>query len=205
MAPAKGQELTEEHKEKLMAARDEANEGQAEAREKHEEATAEFVAENEAAKADAQQKALEEAERIRREQAEQALAEKKAREVPAPVTPPSFTPSGSAGAQSRTEWGPYAEYVLAETPYGRYAVEPGYVMFFEPYEFFDDREKRMRTSHRPVYIWYGSGPAEHDEDGNVTKRADPNYGKNRDQLVRGLPDGVRAPVPGPVESQAVGV
>ena len=193
MAPKKGEELSPEHKEKLMAARDEALEKRwGEDQEAHEEATEEFVAENAAAKADAQQKALEEAERIRREEAAKASSEGRPRQAPSPQTPPSFVPTGEGAAQSRSEWGPYPDYVLAETPYGRYGVEPGYVMFFEPYEFFDDREKRMRTSHRPVYIWYGDGPD------------DPDFGRNRDQLVRGLPEGVRSPVPGPVESQAVG-
>lgn len=169
--PRKGEKLSEEQKKAMAEGRKRQQEAEAEAVAADEAATAEI----EAQKAAEQQAAIERAQEQRRAMLDEANTSPR---IPdGPIHLPTFEPSGEGTDQGVREWGPYGDYTIVQTPYGSYAVEPGYVMFFEPYEFFDDREKRMRTSHRPVYVW---------------ARNDSNKGKTRDELVRGLPAGVRS-------------
>lgn len=192
--PAKGQKLTEEHKKAMQEGRQkwldsqEYKDEQAEIKASKEEER-KLNEEHEKAKAKAQEEAIEKAKEARRAMVEGDVPQ--APKVPDPPThAPTHVPAGSDdGVQ---EWGPYRDYQIVATPYGNYAVEPGYVMFFESYQFFDDREKRMRTSQRPVHYWHGKGEPVYDDDGNLIS-GDKDYGKLRDELVRGFRPGERRP------------
>lgn len=177
--PAKGEKLTEEHKRKMQEGRRKWLESQ-----EHQEEKAEIKASQEEERAlneqHEQDKARAQAEAAERaKEARRAMVEGDIPESPDPPTHrPTYEPTKEGSNQGVSEWGPYDKYEIVSTPYGQFAVEPGYVMFFESYEFFDDREKRMRTSHRPVYVWAREGK---------------DKGKTRDELVRGYKPGSRRP------------
>lgn len=159
-------------KEEILA---EAREKAVEIREVDAEEKAAAEEEAEAAAAAAQAEAAERAARVREAMVDEA-------NTPVAAPKPETAPSHDPRTQGSTEWGPYDTYEIVQTRYGQFAVEPGYKMFFEEIEFFDSREKRMRLTNRPVYVWVGRGPD------------DPNFGKTRDELVRGLRPGERAPL-----------
>lgn len=192
--PAKGQKLTEEHKKAMLEGRQkwldsqEYKDEQAEIEASQEEER-KLNEEHEKAKAQAQQEAIEKAKEARRAMVEGDVPETP--KAPERAThAPSYAPAQPE--EGREEWGPYDDYQIVTTRFGNYAVEPGYAMFFESYDFFDDREKRMRTSYRPVYYWHGDGPPVYDDEGDLIS-GDKDYGKLRDELIRGYRPGERRP------------
>lgn len=182
--PAKGTKLTDEHKQALKEGREKAQKER-----EVEQAEVEARQETEAqTRADAQAEAAAEAEKVRRALLDKAVASPDTKAPGAATHSPTYEPTGESTDQGVAEWGPYSDYQIVTTPYGNYAVEPGYVMFFEEYQFFDDRMKQMRTSHRPVYVW---------------RRHDANHGKTRDEIVRGLPPGARHQIRQPMAEPTV--
>lgn len=154
MAEKTKSEILEEARAKSKAALDEADA----------KASAEAQAEAEAELARSQAEAAERAAKVREAMVDEATPRVTAASPETPATVDART-------QGSSEWGPYDQYEIVSTRYGQFAVEPGYKMFFEEYEFFDDREKRLRRSQRPVYIWALPGK---------------NFGKTRDEIVRGF-------------------
>ena len=142
--PAKGQKLSPEHKEALRAAQEKGRMEREQAKaESVEDRQAKLEAEGTKAAADAAEAA----------EAEALASYNEPRPHAAPV--PSTAPSGVT--QGVTEWGPYNDYTMVTTPWGLFAVEPGYVMRFNEREYFSQRERRNIVGHFPYHTHAKTG------------------------------------------------
>lgn len=134
----KGEKLSPEHKKKLRDAQEKAR-MQKEQRKAESRAEREAKLESEGTQAD----------REAAEAAEQAELEEYNRPRPHAAPVPTTAPSGVS--QGVTEWGPYEDYTMVTTPWGLFAVEPGYIMRFTERSYFSQRERRNVVGHFPYY------------------------------------------------------
>ena len=155
--PAKGTPLTEEHRAKMQEALQAKKDAEAEA-EANALAERQAYLEAEGTQAQAEERAAAEGAEVPAQPIVEPIAARIAdpvTEQPAAVPVQSAAPVPTTAPSSQTqgvsEWGPYADYVIVTTPYGNYAVEPGYVMTFVPHRYFNNRERREMITHLPVY------------------------------------------------------